>query len=307
LPAIAAPHRTWMHSVARRLTAALGLTVFVLTGMSVPSVPADGIAIRGIVYKSTPTVDIKLDVYMPKGKGPFPAVVLVHGGSWKTNWRGEFETAARKFLARKVASYVIDFRMPCNPDNPGEGVDPNLCHYPYPTPLEDIGDAVRWVRQNGSLYKSITDKVGIMGSSTGGNLAMELGVIGVAGDSRPDAVVAWSGLGDLTTPAESPHNRENYVGCAYAVCPELWEAASPSRNVDPEEAPLYLSGSEFERAPTKEEQQLTINRWEAAGVPNQWHLVAGSACHSRTCWKVDPEILNESAAWIWHWIAGRPL
>jgi acetyl esterase/lipase len=273
-----------------------------LVGVVVSPSPAQARELYGVVYKSTETVDVKLDIYVPSGPGPFPAVVLVHGGSWKTNWRGEFQTTARKFLKRKVASYVVDFRMPCKKYNPGEGVDPNLCHYPFPTPVEDIQDAVRWVRAHGHLFNTITDKVGIMGSSTGGNLAMEVGVSGIAGDTRPDAIVAWSGLGDLTFEATSAHNRNNYVGCTYNECPEKWIAASPSRNVDPGDAPLYLSGSEFELAPTADEQQLTITRWTAAGVDNYWHFIPGSDCHSRECWGVDPEIINESAAWIWQWI-----
>ncbi len=281
------------------------MTSLLLVGLLAFPAPAQAKEYIGIVYKSTPTVDIRLDIYVPSGPGPWPGVVLVHGGSWKNNTRSEFQTTARKFLKRKIASYVVDFRMACDPETaPAYGVNPNLCYYPFPTPLEDIQDAVRWVRQHGAAYKTITDKVGIMGSSTGGNLAMEAGVTGIAGDTRPDAIVSWSGLGDLTFEIRNAHNRNNYLGCTYAECPDSWEAASPSLNVDPGDAPLYLSGSEFERAPTKGDQQLSIARWEAAGVDTYWHLVEGSDCHSRECWPEAPEIVIESAAWIWKWIGG---
>jgi acetyl esterase/lipase len=273
-------------------------------GLMAAPVPAQADVVLGIVYKSTPTVDIKLDVYMPPGAGPFPAAILVHGGNWRTSWRGEFGNTARQLVDMGLVSFVVDFRMPCLPRDLEPGLDPDLCYYNFPSAVQDLHSAVAWVRDHGAQYKAITSKVGMMGSSTGGNLAMEAGVSGVAGLTRPDAVVSWSGIGDLTMNLTGNNrHRNNYVGCKFQDCPQKWRYASPSLNVGPGDAPLYLSGGELDPGVPLNDEQATIDRWTAAGVANEWHLVLGDDCHARQCWRENPEILVESAEWIYRWIA----
>src|SRR5438105_802603 len=41
-------------------------------------------AVRENVEYSHDPVSLKLDAHIPPGKGPFPAVILVHGGGWTT-------------------------------------------------------------------------------------------------------------------------------------------------------------------------------------------------------------------------------
>src|ERR1043165_6944204 len=74
---------------------------------------------------------LKLRLYKPKGAGPFPAVVDLHGGAWGKGsleeCRGRDEVLAQNGLL--VAA--LDFR---------DGKDG------YPTALVDINYAIRWVK-----------------------------------------------------------------------------------------------------------------------------------------------------------------
>jgi acetyl esterase/lipase len=263
---------------------------------------AEVTAVTNIVYKSTPTIDVMLDAYTPPGPGPFPSVLIVHGRSWKNGSRTEFADIATDLANEGFVVYATDFRMPCNPNNLSPSyIDPDLCHYPFPTPTDDIGDAIAWVRQHGADYNGRTDKIGIVGSSTGGNEAMEVGVVGAKGGTRADVVVSWSGVGDLTIRQPKDKSRENYVGCSYTACPDQWVAASPARRVDPPDAPLYLSGSTNDKNDSAQDQQATIAAWSAAGVPNQRRVVAGT-CHARECVRRYPVIWDESVAWLHQWL-----
>ncbi len=96
-------------------------------------------------------------VYRPKGNGPFPAVVDLHGGAWTsgdlTGTQGLDQTLARHgFL---VAS--LEFRH--NADG-------------YPTSLADINYAVRQLKARSRELGLRPDRVGLAGQSSGGHLAM---------------------------------------------------------------------------------------------------------------------------------------
>ena len=96
-------------------------------------------------------------LYRPRGEGPFPAMIELHGGVWTENdrTRGEIHQAA---LAQAgIAVAALDFRQ-----GPGG----------YPHSLADINYAVRWVKANAARLNTRPDLVGIAGSSSGGHLAM---------------------------------------------------------------------------------------------------------------------------------------
>ncbi len=93
----------------------------------------------------------------PQGTGPFPAVIELHGGVWTENGRTRSK-AHHEWLARHgIAVAALDFRQ-------GAGG--------YPHSLADINYAIRWVKTNPALLGTRADLVGIIGSSSGGHLAM---------------------------------------------------------------------------------------------------------------------------------------
>ncbi|MGZ5093832.1 MAG: alpha/beta hydrolase [Burkholderiales bacterium] len=100
---------------------------------------------------------LKLRLYKPRGAGPFPAVVDLHGGAWGKGsleeCRGRDEVLAKAGLL--VAA--LDFRDGSNG---------------YPTALVDINYAIRWLKSRAAQLQTRVDLVGISGQSSGGHLAM---------------------------------------------------------------------------------------------------------------------------------------
>ena len=97
-------------------------------------------------------------VYKPRGSGPFPLIVDLHGGAWckkdRTSDAGTDEPLAKS----GVVVVALDFRMP-----PDAG---------YPASLADINFAVRWCKARAADFRSRADRVGILGVSSGGHQAM---------------------------------------------------------------------------------------------------------------------------------------
>jgi len=97
-------------------------------------------------------------LFIPKGIGPFPAVVEVHGGAWCQfdRLRGK---SVHEALARSGVSVVaIDFRQA------EEGR--------YPGSVADINYAVRWSKANSAKLKTLPNMVGMSGNSSGAHLGM---------------------------------------------------------------------------------------------------------------------------------------
>jgi len=99
-------------------------------------------------------------VFTPRGAGPFPVIVDLHGGAWCNSDRLS-DTAINEPLARSgVVVVALDFRMP--PDAS------------YPGSLADIHYGIRWVKARAAELKGRADAVGTMGISSGGHQAMLL-------------------------------------------------------------------------------------------------------------------------------------
>ena len=74
--------------------------------MSQPQVKAD---VR-IAYGPAPAQVV--DLFLPKGKGPFPVVVLIHGGCYLAEYRGLAETSgvAADLAKRGYAVWNVEYR-----------------------------------------------------------------------------------------------------------------------------------------------------------------------------------------------------
>jgi acetyl esterase/lipase len=93
-------------------------------------------------------------IYQPKGTGPFPTIVDVHGGAWHNGDRTNNGGIDRALAARGILVAAIDFRQP-----PEAG---------YPASICDINLAVRWLKLHAAEFNG-TGAVGAFGNSSGGH------------------------------------------------------------------------------------------------------------------------------------------
>jgi acetyl esterase len=114
--------------------------------------------VEDVEYVRHGTRPLLARVFKPRGGGPFPLVVELHGGAW---CRGDrlSDTVVNEPLAKSgVVVAALDFRMP--PEAP------------YPASLADINYAIRWFKMRSARFGSRPDLVGLLGSSSGAHQAM---------------------------------------------------------------------------------------------------------------------------------------
>lgn len=100
-------------------------------------------------------------VYRPRGTGPFPTVIDVHGGAWNSGDRLNDALLDQAMAQRGVLTVAIDFRQP-----PQAG---------YPASVQDLNLAIRWLKSNAAQFGG-TPKVGALGVSSGGHLVLLSGM-----------------------------------------------------------------------------------------------------------------------------------
>jgi acetyl esterase len=101
-------------------------------------------------------------VYKPRGQGPFPGVIELHGGAWVNGDRKSDTYIGETFARAGIVVAAVDFRMP--PDAM------------YPGSIADIHYAIRWLKTHAREFNVDPRRVGLFGVSSGGHQALLVGM-----------------------------------------------------------------------------------------------------------------------------------
>lgn len=256
--------------------------------------PVGVTVLRDQVY--SPQHGLQLDLYLPAKRAP--AVILVHGGGWRSGDRREFEALALRLAARGYAAVAVSYRLS------GQAL--------YPAAIDDVRQAVRWVRANGARHGIDGARIAIAGGSAGGHIASLVGVTN-AGDDAVQAIVNIDGLSDFTSdearkheddPAKQPTSAGAWFGGSYAERAALWREASPTFHVTPATPPMLFIGSARPRFAVGREAMVA--KLAAAGVAHQVLLLPDTP-HS--FWMFDPWLeptVEAMASFLEKWLPGSP-
>jgi acetyl esterase len=137
-----------------------------------------------VEYKRASGEAIRLDAHIPEGVGPFAAVILVHGGGWTV---GDKRVSFIKPLFPTLddsgfAWFSIDYRL--------------APKHPYPAAVEDVQDAIAFVKAHARDFRIDPNRIALMGESAGGHLVALVGAHPRKG-SEVAAVVPFYGAFDI--------------------------------------------------------------------------------------------------------------
>ncbi len=113
---------------------------------------------KTLVYAAPAGKDLLLDLYKPVGvEGPLPVILFVHGGGWFAGTRVTGPDFRRFFTEHGFAMASFDYRL--------------VPSVTFPTPVDDVKTAVRWLRANAKEQGLDATRIGLWGTSSGGQLA----------------------------------------------------------------------------------------------------------------------------------------
>jgi acetyl esterase len=101
---------------------------------------------------------IPIRTYRPKGPGPFPVLVFMHGGGWVIGTLDGYDTLCAELSAGTDALVVsVDYRL--------------APEAPFPAAPDDCLTALKWVAANAVAIDGDPTRIAVAGDSAGGNLA----------------------------------------------------------------------------------------------------------------------------------------
>ncbi len=150
----------------------------------------------------------------------------------------------------------------------------------WPGNLDDVREAVRWIRRHSSDYGIDPDRLAVLGASAGGHLALMLGALPVDKSSQVNAVIDFYGPTDLRALAalRTPADRalELLLGGSPAMVGVGYDAASPVRHVAAGGPPvLIVHGKDDFLVPLAQSQGLA-EALARVGVPHRLITLEGS-------------------------------
>jgi acetyl esterase/lipase len=177
------------------------------------------------------------DLRLPKGKGPFPVVMNLHGGYW----RAKYDLAHAGHLCAALtilgfATWNVEYRRV---GDKGGG---------WPGTLEDIVSANRFLPQLAKRYPLDTSRLLVMGHSAGGQLALCL----AAHQPSISRALALAGVLDLERAYQLHLSNDavvEFLGGTPKTVPEHYEEADPMRLPIPKPRQFVLHGSADDTVP----------------------------------------------------------
>jgi acetyl esterase len=109
-------------------------------------------------YIIGPTAELPIKIYTPHGAGPFPGIIIFHGGGWVAG-NIDLYGVQHQQLAHICNAVVIAVNYQKAPE------------HSFPTPFDDCYATLEWVFANTELLNLNYEKIGVAGDSAGGNIA----------------------------------------------------------------------------------------------------------------------------------------
>lgn len=209
---------------------------------------------ENIIYETYKNRKLHLDIFRPmkNDAGLFSAVILIHGGGWKSGDKSMLNPMAAKLSENGIAAVTVEYRL--SPEAK------------FPAAIFDLKSSVKWLKANSQKYNIDTNKIAVLGCSAGGTLAVFLGATNGNKKFEPmsknnnfssdiQAIIDIDGVLDLTNPAESgkdddpenPSAGRLWLGATYEDNPEIWKEASPINFIDEYTSPITFINSSIER------------------------------------------------------------
>ncbi|HWI62254.1 MAG TPA: alpha/beta hydrolase, partial [Symbiobacteriaceae bacterium] len=208
-------------------------------------------------------VALKMDLTRPAAT-PAPAVLVIHGGAWRSGDRKQLPALNRYLTARGFVTAAIDYRL--------------APKYRFPEALADVKAAVAYLKEHAAEFGIDPDRLVLMGRSAGAHLAVvatytlkDAAIRGAVSYYGPFAL-EW-GYDQKCKVLDVKTVLGDFLGGSPREARDVYHAASPYKLIHPEAPPILMVQGEDDTMVAAAHCHHLIEHLEAAGRPYELVLV----------------------------------
>lgn len=200
---------------------------------------------REIVYKEIGNRKLHVDAFLNKNRVLKPAVILIHGGGWKSGNKSHMEPLAQHIASKGYACFTVEYRL-----------SPEAI---FPAGIFDIKNAIQFIKTNANEFNINTSKVAILGCSSGGQMAALVGSTNhnksfedcennYNQSSSVQAIINVDGILAFKHPESSEGKVASlWLGGTFEEKPIVWKEASALTQANKYTPPILFINSQYER------------------------------------------------------------
>lgn len=201
--------------------------------------------VNDVVYYKQNNRALHFDAFLNKNKKLNPAVILIHGGGWRSGNKNQMHELAQQIASKGYSCFAIEYRL--SPEAK------------YPEGIYDVKNAIRFIKDNAKRFRVAPDKIAVLGCSSGGQMAALIGTTNgnpafedVTNKSKSSSAVNAIIDIDGVLAFKHPESKEGemaafWLNGTYDENPENWKNASALSHADKNTPPVLFINSSFER------------------------------------------------------------
>ena len=249
--------------------------------------------LKDLVYKSINSRELHLDAYFNKGKASQPAVIMIHGGGWKSGNKSQMHYLAQEIASKGYSCFCVEYRLS------GEAK--------YPAAILDVKTAIKYIKENVLNFNVDPNKIAVLGCSSGGQMAALIGTTNnnqsfeeksdLMQNANVQAIIDMDGILAFHHPeSEEGKAAGLWLDGNFEQNPDNWKQASALTHTDKNTPPILFINSDRSRFHAGRNDMIAIlNKFqiynEIKTIPNSPH----------SFWFFDPwfdEIVNYSTQFL---------
>ncbi|MEZ0184198.1 alpha/beta hydrolase fold domain-containing protein [Flavobacterium oncorhynchi] len=201
--------------------------------------------IGDVTYFTSKERTLHLDAFVNKKQKQNPAVIMIHGGGWRSGNKSQMNPLAQEIASKGYSCFTIEYRLSLE------------AKYPYG--VYDVKNAIRFIKDNAKKFNVDPNKIAVLGCSSGGQMAALIGTTnGVSAFDNPsnkskssskvNAIINVDGILAFRHPESSEGEMASFwLGGSYEEKTENWKNASALSHTNKNTPPILFINSSIDR------------------------------------------------------------
>ena len=212
--------------------------------------------ISDVVYNQNKNRALHLDAFFDTTKKRNPAVIMIHGGGWRSGNKNQMQALAQETASKGYSCFTIEYRLSLEAK--------------YPHGIYDVKNAIKFIKDNAAKFNVDQNKIAVLGCSSGGQMAALIGTTNgnsafeddqnkSKSSSKVNAIINIDGVLAFKHPESSEGEMAAFwLQGTSAENPENWKNASALTHTDKNTPPILFINSSVTRFHAGRDDMIAI-------------------------------------------------